>query len=374
MAGIYIHIPFCSKACNYCNFHFSTSLSNKEAMVKAIAKEIELSQNAEQKTLKEKPTIETIYFGGGTPSLLSSDELKMILDAICKTFNVSSTAEITLETNPDDHAPEKLEAWKEAGINRLSIGVQSFYEADLVWMNRAHNATQSIDCIKAAQEKGFHNLTIDLIYGIPGLTDERWKHNFDTAVALNIPHLSCYALTVEPKTALDNMIKKKAVLNVDTDQQANQFLLLMDWAKAAGFEHYEISNFAKPGHRSRHNSNYWNGVPYYGFGPSAHSFDGDKTRWWNVANNALYLKAIENNLPCFEAEILTPIQQQNEYIMTALRTLEGIERIKYEAFDLLFLKAKKWVLQGKVLTDENHIWLTNEGKLFADGIASDLFM
>ena len=373
MPGIYIHIPFCSKACNYCNFHFSTSLANKEAMVKAIAKEIELSQNADLKTLHAKPIIETIYFGGGTPSLLSNDELKMLLDAIHKTFNVSSNTEITLETNPDDHTPEKLEAWKLAGINRLSIGVQSFYEADLIWMNRAHNAKQSINCIKAAQDKGFHNLTIDLIYGIPGLTDERWKHNFDTAIVLGIPHLSCYALTVEPKTALDNLIIKKAVMNVDSDQQANQFLQLMDWAKAGGFEHYEISNFAKPGHRSRHNSNYWSGVPYYGFGPSAHSFDGDKTRWWNVANNALYLKAIENNLPCFEAEVLTPVQQQNEYIMTALRTIEGIEKIKTEMFESLLLKAKKWVQQGKVLTDENHIWLPNEGMLFADGIAGDLF-
>ncbi len=380
MAGIYIHIPFCSKACNYCNFHFSTSLANKESMVKAIAIEIELSQNADQKrdkaernTLQEKPIIETIYFGGGTPSLLTSDELKILLDTIYKTFNVSSNAEITLETNPDDHTQEKLEAWKLAGINRLSIGVQSFYESDLVWMNRAHSAEQSINCIKAAQDKGFHNLTIDLIYGIPGLTDERWKHNFDTAIDLQIPHLSCYALTVEPKTALDNMIKKKAVINVDTDQQANQFLLLMDWAKAAGFEHYEISNFAKPGQRSRHNSNYWSGVPYYGFGPSAHSFDGNKTRWWNVANNALYLKAIENNLPCFEAEVLTPVQQQNEYIMTALRTKEGIERIKHKAFETLVIKANKWIQQGKVLADEHHLWLTNEGKLFADGIAGDLF-
>ncbi len=380
MAGIYIHIPFCRKACNYCNFHFSTSLTNKETMVKAISKEIRLPHYAQRNLQAENPVIETIYFGGGTPSLLSSEELKMLLAATCQTFNVSSTAEITLETNPDDHTPEKLEAWKSAGINRLSIGVQSFYEDDLVWMNRAHNAEQSIDCIKAAQDKGFHNLTIDLIYGIPGLTDERWKHNFDTAIALNIPHLSCYALTIEPKTALDNMIKKKAVLNVDPDQQANQFLLLMDWAKAAGLEHYEISNFAQPGHHSRHNSNYWSGVPYFGFGPSAHSYDGEKTRWWNVANNALYLNALRNNLPCFEAEVLTPVQQHNEYIMTALRTSNGIKcmkngalGMKQETFELLVSKAKKWELQGKVLMNETHIWLTNEGKLFADGIAGDLF-
>ena len=347
--------------------------------MKAIEKEIK-TPNAERFGLKAEHTIETIYFGGGTPSLLSGEELKIILDAIHVNFNVSSGAEITLETNPDDHTEDKLDAWKDAGINRLSIGVQSFFEDDLVWMNRAHNAQQSIDCIKAAQEKGFHNLTIDLIYGIPGLTDERWKHNFDTAIALDIPHLSCYALTVEPKTALDIFIAKGKMLPVDADQQANQFILLMDWAAAAGLEHYEISNFAKAGHRSRHNSNYWNGVAYYGFGPSAHSFDGDKTRWWNVANNAIYIQSIENNFPCFEAETLTAVQQLNEYIMMGLRTVEGIGKEVigqwspgHNVFDLLVKKAKKWEQQGKMVIGENHIHLTNEGRLFADGIAADLF-
>lgn len=376
-------------------------------MVKAIAKEI-ITHNAERLTLNAErstipptlhptpltfnPTpytfnltpstlIETIYFGGGTPSLLSGDELKMLLEAIHATFNVSSTAEITLETNPDDHTEEMLDAWKAADINRLSIGVQSFFEEDLVWMNRAHNAIQSIDCIKAAQAKGFHNLTIDLIYGIPGLTDERWKYNFETAVGLGIPHLSCYALTVEPKTALDMFIAKGQSPPVDAGQQANQFMLLMDWAAEAGFEHYEISNFAKPGHRSRHNSNYWSGVPYYGFGPSAHSFDGDKTRWWNVANNALYVQSIENKLPCFESEVLTPVQQQNEYVMTGLRTVEGLESTVIgqwssgqNDFGSLLRKAKKWEQQGKVILNESSIKLTNAGKLFADGIASDLFV
>lgn len=352
-------------------------------MMEAIVKEINskrITPDAGRFGLNAEPTIETIYFGGGTPSLLSETELQVLLEAVHSSFNVSAGAEITLETNPDDHSAEKLEAWKAAGINRLSIGVQSFFEEDLVWMNRAHNALQSIDCIKAAQEKGFNNLTIDLIYGIPGLSDERWKQNFDTAVALGIPHLSCYALTVEPKTALDLFIAKGQSQPVDADQQANQFLMLMDWAAAAGFEHYEISNFAKPGHRSRHNSNYWNGVPYYGFGPSAHSFDGDKTRWWNVANNALYVQSMEKNLPGFEAETLTAVQQLNEYIMTALRTIEGISATgngqyamcKAE-FDSLAVKAKKWVQQGKALVGDHYIRLTNEGRLFADGIAADLF-
>jgi len=355
-------------------------------MVKAIAKEIKTfspgGRMPEEDGCKPdaeglgpaKPPIETIYFGGGTPSLLTSSELQLIFDAIHTSFNVSYTAEITLETNPDDHTEAMLQVWKIAGINRLSIGVQSFYESDLLWMNRAHNAGQSISCINAARQMGFYNLTIDLIYGMPGLTNERWKHNFDRAISLGIPHLSCYALTVEPKTALDLFISKGQAQPVDAAQQADQFLLLMEWAAAAGLEHYEISNFAKSGHRSRHNSNYWGGVPYYGFGPSAHSFNGDKTRWWNVANNALYVEAIENNLPCTESEILTPQQQHNEYVMTALRTLEGIEKVKYPSFDALTSRAKKWEQQGKLLTDETHIWLTNEGKLFADGIAADLFM
>ena len=378
MAGIYIHIPFCRKACNYCNFHFSTGLKNKAEMVQAIAKEIK--QAGEKQKAESNDVIETIYFGGGTPSLITAQELDTILNAVDAAYTIASDAEITLETNPDDHTHEALTAWKTAGINRLSIGVQSFFENDLLWMNRAHNATQSIDCIKAAQDKGFSNLTIDLIYGIPGLTDEGWKLNFDTAIALGIPHLSCYALTVEPKTALDNFIAKGKMQAVDSGQQASQFLLLMDWAAAAGLEHYEISNFAKPGHRSRHNSNYWSGVPYYGFGPSAHSFDGEKTRSWNVANNALYMQGIQNNLPVSEAETLTAVQQQNEYIMTGLRTIEGVlatgdkqHAIGKADFELLKSRARKWEQQGKIIIERNAIKLTNEGKLFADGIAGDLF-
>jgi len=350
-------------------------------MVVSIAKEMEEGHwkqygNADQ----EPPIIETIYFGGGTPSLLSEQELKLLSETLHQTFNIAEQAEITLETNPDDHTAEQLQLWKSLGVNRLSIGVQSFFEQDLQWMNRAHNANQSIACINAAREVGFDNLTIDLIYGIPGLTDEQWKKNFDTAIALGITHLSCYALTVEPKTALEVSIDKGRLQPVDAEQQARQFLLLMDWAKEAGFEHYEISNFAKLGHRSKHNSAYWQGKPYFGFGPSAHSFDGNKTRWWNVANNALYQQAIQQRLPFAESETLTSVQQLNEYIMTALRTIEGVfmndERWGNDESTqkMVLVKAEVWQSQGKLLIQDNVLKLTNEGKLFADGIAADLFV
>lgn len=387
MAGIYIHIPYCRKACIYCNFHFSTTIRHKTTMVNAIVQEIKNAPNFFPKKIEKLnkkiinyhlSPIDSIYFGGGTPSLLSSDELQMLLDAVYQSFEVTRQAEITLETNPDDHTVEKLHQWKTIGINRLSIGVQSFFEEDLTWMNRTHTAEQSIACIHNAQQTGFSNLTIDLIYGIPGLSDERWKYNFDKAAALDVSHLSCYALTVEPKTTLNTFITQKHYAAPDTEQQARQFLLLMDWATGAAFEHYEISNFAKPGYRSRHNTAYWQGKPYFGFGPSAHSFDGHQTRWWNIANNALYIQSIHNNQPYFETEILTPNQQLNEYIMTALRTKEGIE-MEGAKWDLLseisFLeKIKKWEKQGKLLISDKSITLTNEGKLFADGIAADLFI
>jgi len=347
-------------------------------MVEAIIQEI-LQRPVPENVLPQNEPVETIYFGGGTPSLLTEKELTDILAAVYTSFKVADGAEITLETNPDDHSGEKLETWKDAGINRLSIGVQSFFEADLVWMNRAHNAQQSMHCIKAAQDKGFNNLTIDLIYGLPGLSNEGWKQNFDTAVNLGIPHLSCYALTVEPKTALDLFIKKGQLQKVDSEQQANHFTLLMDWASTAGFEHYEISNFALPGHRSRHNTAYWQGKPYFGFGPSAHSFDGHKTRWWNIANNGLYVQGMQLQQPNIEFEILTPEQQLNEYIMTGLRTTEGIDKngllsISDSHFTNIKKSAAKWEKQGKLIVSETTIRLTNAGRLFADGIAGDLFV
>lgn len=369
-------------------------------MVQAIKNEI-LAKKFPASAIIQDEFIETIYFGGGTPSLLNDDEILSILEPIHKNYQVSPTAEITLEANPDDIAAQKLTEWKLAGINRLSIGVQSFRNQDLLWMNRAHSAQQSSDSLKAAQDIGFSNITIDLIYGLPDFPNQVWQQNVEQALSLGIPHLSCYALTVEPKTALENFIHSGKSKPVDPDLQSAQFLLLMDWMKIAGFEHYEISNFAKPNFRSRHNSSYWQGRPYFGFGPSAHSFDGEKTRWWNVANNGLYLKNSElsmgnGKLPTDddslvtihdsrfspqEFEILTPNQQINEYLMISLRTMEGIDLAKLKAksmdnttFQAILKKATKWESSGKTILVDNKIQLTNEGKLFADGIAADLFV
>jgi len=372
MAGIYIHVPFCRKACHYCNFHFSTNTSSIVDMKAAMVKEIKLRQS-----YITEP-VETIYFGGGTPSLLDSLYLKEILRTLYETFKIQPNTEITLEANPDDITEERLNEWRSIGINRLSIGVQSFFAEDLQWMNRAHNVTQAEQAILMAQKEGFNNITIDLIYGTPTLTDERWKYNLDKALALKITHLSCYALTVEPQTALAKMIKKHKMQDVDADTQSRQFELLMQWMEAAGWEHYEISNFAKPGHRSRHNSSYWQGKPYLGIGPSAHSFNG-ASRQWNLANNALYLKNMQDNVVLFEVEELTPAQQLNEYIMTALRTTEGLSLdIIAQKWDALTANAiekdaAKFIQHELMILSNRHLVLTRKGKLVADGIAADLF-
>ena len=368
MAGIYIHIPFCRKKCHYCNFHFTTSLYYKDDLVKALIQEISL-----QKDYLQNEIIETIYFGGGTPSLLTIEDVLLISNQVRRFFQVTDNAEITLEANPDDITEEILKRWKEAGINRLSIGIQSFFEDDLQWMNRAHNALQARDNLLLAK-KYFNNITIDLIYGTPGLTNEKWKQNVDTAIALNIPHLSCYALTVEPKTPLDKLIRLHKKENVNPDKQSEQFLLLMDWMEKAGYEHYEISNFALPGWRSRHNSSYWSGKKYLGIGPSAHSFDG-KSRQWNIANNNIYIESIREEKIPFEKEELTHTQQVNEYIMTALRTTEGIdlEKLTRDEADRILLKSKRYLEAALVKKDNKKLLLTREGKLLADGIAADLF-
>ena len=373
MAGIYIHIPFCRKACHYCNFHFSTSSKQIEPLVDCLIKEIELRKN------DTTQTIETIYFGGGTPSILTTSQIESILQAVNNYYTVIIDAEITLESNPDDISEDKLIQWKSIGINRLSIGIQSFREEDLLWMNRAHNAVQAYKCIKLAQAVGFDNITIDLIYGVPNLSNEQWKENIQTALSLHIPHLSCYALTVEPKTALDKMIQTNNKESIDTDKQAEQFIILMDILEDAGFEHYEISNYAIPGFRSKHNSSYWQGKHYIGIGPSAHSFNGH-SRQWNIANNALYIQSINNNSITAETEMLTTNQQYNEYVMTSLRTIEGIENSRIKALfgdDKLqhtFIEITKWIHSGYVIMDNNRITLTPTGKLMADGIASDLFI
>ena len=375
MAGIYIHIPFCKQACTYCNFHFSTSLKQKADLIAALNKEILLTPllttNAEE--------IDTIYIGGGTPSLLSADELKTIFETLHNKFRINTTAEITLEANPDDINRPTLKQWQQVGINRLSLGVQSFSEAELKWMNRAHNAAESLNSIDEIQDAGFTNFSVDLIYGSPLLSDDDLKRNLDIIFKKNIPHISCYALTVEPKTVLDKMIHQKTSLPVDPEKQATQFLLLMDLMQQQGYDHYEISNYAKPGMRSKHNSSYWQGKAYYGFGPSAHSFDGIKTRRWNIANNSLYIQSLSKDMIPFEEEVLTETQQLNEYIMTSLRTTEGLDLRKISSdfgndhHEKILKESRKFFESKKLEQQDGNLILTREGKLFADGIAADLF-
>ena len=373
MAGIYLHIPFCRQACHYCNFHFATSLLQKPEMVEAMRLEI-LSRKNEL----DNEIIETIYFGGGTPSLLSLEELNRLLTTINENYQVSENAELTLEVNPDDIEEEKLLGWKEAGINRLSIGIQSFFQEDLEWMNRAHNEKQAIEGLKAAAWH-FDNITIDLIYGSPGLTHQKWEENVRRVLELGIPHISCYALTVEEKTPLAKLIRESRSSNVDPDLQSEQFLLLMKWMEMAGYEHYEISNFAKPGYRSRHNSSYWGSAPgqaikYIGMGPAAHSYNG-KQRTWNVSNNAQYIRSTLEGNTSKEFETLDASQELNEYIMTSLRTIEGIQLSALAAKDQerILRISEKYINNGLLKRSGDQLILTKEGKLLADGIAADLF-
>jgi len=373
LAGIYLHIPFCKQACTYCNFHFTTSQRHKNEFVKAIIKEIDL-----QKDFLRNESVATIYFGGGTPSLLTIEENSLVLEKIRKEFSLEKEIEITLEANPDDITKEKLLGWRDIGINRLSIGIQSFFEEDLAWMNRAHNQDQAYQCIEESLAAGFRNMNIDLIYGGHLLSDERWEENIATSINYKIPHLSCYALTVEEKTPLHKQILLKKTVDVDSDKQARQFLILMERLKQNGFEHYEVSNFSMPGFRSRHNSSYWQGKKYLGLGPSAHSYNGI-IRKWNVANNIKYIEAINKGVVESGTEVLTETQKLNEYIMISLRTIEGLdlEKIKTDWGEdkLTTMKSRleKFKEQNLVNAAGTTIQLTNEGMLMADGIASDLF-
>jgi oxygen-independent coproporphyrinogen-3 oxidase len=374
MAGIYLHIPFCKKACHYCDFHFSTSPQYKDPMLKALRQEI----NLRKKYLAEEK-IETIYFGGGTPSLLSADELQVLIGEITDLFEVSSTAEITLEANPDDLNPQKVRELRQTLINRFSIGVQSFFEEDLQWMNRAHSAEEAQSSIKRVQDAGFENITADLIYGFPLLTKPKWEHNIQQIIELKIPHISSYSMTVEPATALSSFIKKGEQKPMDEGQSAAQFLILMEQLREAGFDHYEISNFAKPGLFSKHNSNYWEGVPYLGIGPSAHSFNGE-SRQWNISNNSKYVDQISLKKIPAEMEFLSTENRINEYIMTSLRTSKGMNLEKItERYGSDYANEVKNGLEP--FADKNWITikdqvviLTTDGKLFADHIASELFL
>lgn len=375
MSGIYIHIPFCKQACHYCDFHFSTSLKNKEALVKCILTEIDLRNDY----LKDK-NIQTIYFGGGTPSLLSERDTFQILEKIYKQYNVSNDLELTLECNPDDLSDEKLKELKRLEINRLSIGLQSFDEEELVWMNRAHNAKQSEASVKRAQDRGFENITIDLIYGSKFSNLSNWKKTLDEAIELQVPHISSYNLTIEEKTKLGHDFKVKKEAAIDDEKSSELFLEMIDRLEKNNFIHYEISNFAKEGFFSNHNSNYWKGIHYLGLGPSAHSFDGI-SRQWNVSNNNLYIKHIsEKTESYFEKEVLTETERFNEYILTSLRTIWGINLDYLKTnFNSDFVKnflnqIQEYIKQETVVAKDKEYTLTEKGKLLADKIASELFV
>ena len=371
MAGIYIHIPFCKKACHYCNFHFSTTHYQIPQLIHAIAKEAALRKDY----LTE--TIDTIYFGGGTPSILKTADIVFLLDACKQHYEINPQAEITLEANPDDIDEANLLAWKAAGINRFSLGIQSFADAELQWMNRSHNAEQAKNCITLIKQY-FNNYSIDLIFGSQLLTNEQWQENIATALSFNPPHLSCYALTIEEKTAMGNKVAKKLLNDIDSNKQAEQFEMLMQQLETAGYNHYEISNYAQPGFESKHNSSYWQGKHYIGLGPSAHSFNGI-SRSWNIANNALYITGMMQNQTVLETEQLTTTHQLNEYIMITLRLKQGINlatiETKWGATILkeLLYKASSWQATHHLILSNNHLALSKLGKLFADGIASDLF-
>lgn len=369
--GIYLHIPFCKQACHYCDFHFSTSLKKKGDLVDALCEELRLRKN------ELNGLVETIYFGGGTPSLLSSEELQQIFAAIYSSYTIAENPEITLEANPDDLTSVLINELSNSLINRLSIGIQSFFEEDLKLMNRAHNASEALDCIKEAK-KYFKNISIDLIYGIPGMSKKRWIKNLEIALELDVPHLSCYALTVEPKTALKKFIDKGIVPPVDEEVAKQHYEILVEETEKAGLDNYEFSNFGKPGFESRNNTAYWEGKTYLGIGPSAHSYDG-KSRSWNVANNTKYIRSLAAGELPLEREILSKENKYNEYIMTGLRTKKGVslEKIKEEYgkdYSEYLLKQAENHLQNELLVLENHtLKVSKKGKFLSDGIASDLF-
>jgi oxygen-independent coproporphyrinogen-3 oxidase len=372
MAGIYVHIPFCKKRCSYCDFHFSTTFSSyREKLIAAICLELDLRKSE----LKGIP-VETVYFGGGTPSLLTKDELSDILHAVRSAYQLIDRPEITFEVNPDDATTENLIAWKALGINRLSIGLQSFQETDLAWMNRSHSTQQGEEAVRLAQTLGFDNISIDLIYGLPELSNEQWLSHLNRALNLNIQHISSYCLTIEPKTALSHFVEKGTLSRPSEDQQSEQFDLLVSTFASAGFEHYEISNFAKNQKYAKHNAAYWNFTPYVGVGPSAHSFNGHQRRW-NVANNTKYFQQVGNCQTWFEVETLSASDKWNEYFLTGLRTKWGI--LKKSIADLggfnpsELIQLETYLNTGLMIENQENYVLTEKGKLQADGISSSFF-
>lgn len=373
MSGIYLHIPFCRQACHYCDFHFSTTLKHKEALLRAMYQELHLRREE----MGGKP-VKTVYFGGGTPSVLSQAEIESFLELIGQEFNLSPDAEITLEANPDDLSPQRIEELAAGPVNRLSIGIQSFEPEELRWMNRAHTAGEALRCLEGVRQH-FSNYSIDLIYGIPGSRFETWQQTLQTALGFDPPHISAYALTVEPATALQSHINRGLSAEPDEDRTEADFQHLVAALEGAGYAHYEISNFGKPGYYSRNNTAYWQGKPYLGIGPSAHSYDG-RSRRWNVSHNLKYIRALETGEPYFEIEILSLQDRYNEAVMTGLRTEWGVslKRIQTEFGPqfgaYLQEQAEPFIQQQLLCLTENRLLLTPKGKFLADGIASDLFM
>jgi oxygen-independent coproporphyrinogen-3 oxidase len=372
MAGIYVHIPFCKKRCSYCDFHFSTTFSSyREKLIAAICSELIIRKSELHDAL-----VETVYFGGGTPSLLTKEELAAIMSTIREHFKLLDSPEMTFEVNPDDATTENLADWKALGINRLSIGLQSFQETDLTWMNRSHSTQQGQNAVRLAQATGFDNISIDLIYGLPELSNDQWVSHLNQALSLNVQHISTYCLTIEPKTALNDFVAKGKLTRPTEDQQSEQFELLVRTLDLAGFEQYEISNFAKDQKYAKHNSAYWNFSPYLGVGPSAHSFNGHQRRW-NVANNTKYYQHVGKNQDWFELENLTESEKWNEYFLTGLRTKWGI--LKNNIQEMGGLNSSELTLMDTYLKNDwileanDYFVLTERGKLQADGIASSFF-
>jgi oxygen-independent coproporphyrinogen-3 oxidase len=374
MAGIYLHIPFCKQACHYCDFHFSTQVKSMPDLLQAMHRELQSRRN-----YLEGETVETIYFGGGTPSLLATDDLKRLIDAIHGYFPVASNAEITLEANPDDLTYHKIIELARTPVNRLSIGIQSFRDQDLQWMNRAHSSSQADFSVKCAQDRGFENITIDLIYSIPGLSDRDWMENIRKAVDLQIQHISAYSLTIEPQTAFGHQLAKQELQPVDDETGSKQFITLVQELARSGFQQYEVSNFCKPGMESKHNSAYWLGKKYLGIGPSAHSFNGT-SRQWNVSNNPRYAKGWMTGVPELETEMLDNRTRINEYLMTRLRTAWGVDLEFLQntyGIDLWQLEKSRFeelIGDGLMHKDNHIITLTTQGLLRADRIASELFI
>ena len=372
MSGIYLHIPFCKKACHYCNFHFSTTGDYKNEMVEAIKNELRLRKH------EALLPVETIYFGGGTPSMLSSMAISELIATICSQFNVSTNPEITLEANPDDLTPSYLAGLKNAGVNRLSIGAQSFHDKELTLMNRAHSGKQAIQSVVLAQEF-FNNVSLDLLFGTPHTTFSDWKRNLDTALTLDVPHISSYALTLEPKTALEHFVKKGVVSLLDENDVEEQFLYLVDTLTANDYEHYELSSFGKAGYHSKNNTAYWKGKPYLGIGPSAHGFDGAQ-RYWNISNNAAYIKKIETGELPQTVEKLSVVDKFNEAIMIGLRASWGVSLGQMEQ-DLgkqyrkhLEQQAQRFIDEKLLHIEANSLKTTRKGAFLADGISADLFL